>query len=888
MFGWFFTTPKKAARNSTALNSPHFSGTGAEAAGRSIELALQHHQSGRLSEAEALYRKSLTMDAENIDALHFLGVIAYQRGDHLRASELISAALSHNASNASAHNNLGNVLEAQGRRIEALDSYLSALALQPNYVDALCNLGATFRGLGKLEKAAACYRRALSITPDLPTAHANLEKVLQDQEKQSQAIPRNETTLESADVDIHISLGKQFRASGELDKAVAHCQRALSLAPDSPSASYALGNALKDQGKRSEAIACYRKALALEPEFPDAYVNLGKALQEQDQVDEAIACYREALSLQPEIPEALFNLGNAYRDRGGLDEAVACYERAIAVAPDLSEVHVNLGNVILQQGRPNEALACFRKALALEPEMIEARYNVGIASHQVGDFPSAKAALAKYLRTNPDDQTALVTLADTHRNLNELDEARNCYERVLEICPTAAEAHNGLANVFRNQARHLDAIKHYELAIQHHGNPVVAFQNLLFCMMCMDNFSAQEIYNKHREFAERFERPLLPFQGPHRNEPDPNRRLRVGYVSPDFRANIVAHYVEPILNNHDRTEFEIVCYFTGFVHDSLTGRISSLFDQWHDVHALSDDEIARLIRVHQIDLLVDLCGHAPGNRILVFARKPAPVQISYLDYSTTTGLSSMDYRLTTEYCDPSNASERYYSEKLYRLNNTYWTYNPSVQLPISTLPLKSNGYVTFGCFNLYYRVTTEVLGVWSRLLQSVPASRLVVVGVSAGSTQAALFEILAQAGIAAERISVHNVLSYAKYQELMGTVDIGLAPFPYNGATTMLDCLWNGLPVVAKKGGETFYSRMGCSILSELGLSKLVASDLDEYIRIAAELASNVQELYRLRQCLRQKLEQSPMRDFPEFTRGLEFGYRSMWKQWCAAQRLKV
>src|SRR5712691_10277612 len=888
MFGWLFKTPKKAARNSTAFDSPHFSETSAETAGRSIELALQHHQSGRLSEAEALYRRALTMDAENIDALHFLGVIAYQRGDHLRAAELISGALSHNASNASAHNNLGNVLQAQGKSIEALGSYLSALALQPDYVDALCNLGATFLGLGKLEKAAACYRRALAIAPDLSTAHANLEKVLQDQEQQSQAIARGETTLESADVVIHISLANRFRASGQLDKAVAHCHRALSLAPDSPSAFYALGNALNHQGNRTEAIACYRKALVLKTDFPDAYVNLGNALQEQGQIDEAIACYQEALSLQPEIPEALFNLGNAYKDRDGLEKAVACYERALALAPDLSEVYVNLGNVILQQGRPNEALPCFRKALALEPEMIEARYNVGIASHRAGDFPSAKAALAKYLRMNPDDETALVTLADTHRNLNELNEAPNCYERLLEICPTAAEAHNGLANVFRNQARHWDAVKHYELAIQHHGNPVVAFQNLLFCMMCMDNFSAQEIYDKHREFAERFERPLLAFQSPHRNEPDPNRRLRVGYASPDFRANIVAHYVEPILNNHDRTRFEIVCYSTGFVRDSLTGRISSLFDQWHDVQSLSDDEIAGLIRVHQIDLLVDLCGHAPGNRILVFARKPATVQISYLDYSTTTGLSSMDYRLTTEYCDPSNASQQYYSEKLHRLSNTYWTYNPSVQLPISALPLKSNGYVTFGCFNLYYRVTTEVLRVWSRLLQSVPASRLVVVGVSAGSTQGALLEILAQAGIAAERISVYNVLSYAKYHELMGTVDIGLAPFPYNGATTMLDCLWNGLPVFARKGGETFYSRMGCSILSELGLSKLIASDVDEYIRIAAELASNVPELDRLRQCLRQKLEQSPMRDFPEFTRGLELAYRSMWKQWCAAQRLRV
>jgi predicted O-linked N-acetylglucosamine transferase (SPINDLY family) len=201
--------------------------------------------------------------------------------------------------------------------------------------------------------------------------------------------------------------------------------------------------------------------------------------------------------------------------------------------------------------------------------------------------------------------------------------------------------------------------------------------------------------------------------------------------------------------------------------------------------------------------------------------------------------------------------------------------------------MKSNGYVSFASFNLYYRITSEVLDLWSRLLSSVPDSRLVVVGVARGSTQAALLERMNRAGITHDRISMHSLVSYQEYNELMGTVDFALAPFPYNGATTMMDCLWNGLPVVAKQGGETFCSRLGCSVLAQMGLSKLIARDEDEYIRIAVESTSAVQKLADLRQSLRQRLEQSPMRDFAGFSRGLELAYRSMWKEWCASHQAK-
>lgn len=844
----------------------------------SIELALEHHRSGRLDEAEKAYREVLARDAHNVDALHFLGVLAYQRNDYPRAHELISRALSHNPANAAAHNNLGNVLNAQGKPDEALRCYVQALTLDPEYADALYNLAGVYERRGSTERAVGIYRRM----PGHAAARANLERLLRDQEREARELLADQRDAQSADADTHISLGRRLKARGAGDKAQAHFEKALALAPDSAAAHYYAGNARVDAGRWDEAIACYRKALGLKPDFADAWINLGIALHCCGRLDEALEAFRQALSLQPGVADAHFNLGNAHNERGELDQAAACYGRALQLAPDFVAAYVNLGNVMLRQGRPQDAVALFHTALALEPAMTETLYHLGMASHRAGLFAAAKAALTKFLALSPGNPAALAMLADTHRNLNELDAARACYEAALAREPAAAQTHNGLANVLRNQARHESAIAHYELAIRNDAQPLVAFQNLLFCMMCMGSYSARDVYQKHREFAQRFERPLLALQRAHANPPDPDRRLRLGYVSPDFRSNVVTHYVEPILRNHDRAGFEVRCYSTGAIRDELTGLVSSIADHWHDVHALSDDAIAELIRSHGIDVLVDLCGHGPGNRILVFARKPAPVQVSYLDYSATTGLESIDYRITTEYCDPTGRAEQYYSEKLYRLPRTFWTYNPSVRLPGSPLPMKANGYVTFGSFNLYYRITREVLDVWARVLQRVANSRLLIVGVAQGSTQEALLDAFGRAGIARERILAHDVVPYEKYNQLMRATDIALAPFPYNGATTMLDCLWNGLPVIALQGADTFYSRMGCSLLVEVGLSRLIGSDADDYVRVAAALAGNPAELEALRAGLRQKVEQSAMRDFRGFTRALESAYRTMWKEWCA------
>jgi predicted O-linked N-acetylglucosamine transferase (SPINDLY family) len=594
-------------------------------------------------------------------------------------------------------------------------------------------------------------------------------------------------------------------------------------------------------------------------------VTLGLQQHAAGRLDEAEALYRQALAQDPESVDALHFLGVIALQRGTPARAVELISQALARNAANAPAHNNLGLALVAQGRKTEAVNAYLAALVLQPDYADVLANLHAA---LEDFHH---------------RDALWLLGETHNRRNELDQAADCMQRILAEDPADASAHNLLANIRRNQARHREAIEHYELAIRHDPNPAVAFQNLLFCMMCSGGFSAADLHARHREFARRFEQPLLPSKPRFGNTRDPGRRLKIGYVSPDFRANVVGHYMQPVLEHHDRARFETYCYFLGAARDDVSERLRSLADQWHDVHPLGDGELAALVRGHGIDVLVDLCGHGPGNRILAFARKPAPVQVSYLDYSASTGLSSIDYRLTTEYCDPSGTSEQYYSEKLQRLPGAYWTYNPALRLPVTTLPMLANRCVTFGSFNLYYRITDEVLDAWSRLLAAIPGSRLVIVSVAAGSTQAALLERMGRAGIAHDRVSMHGVVSYPKYHELIATTDIALAPWPYNGATTVMDCLWNGVPVVSRAGGETFSTRLGCSVLAATGLPELIAADESGYLRIASELAGDATRLAGLRQTLRHRLEQSPLRDFRGFTRNLESAYRSMWQAWCAA-----
>jgi predicted O-linked N-acetylglucosamine transferase (SPINDLY family) len=356
--------------------------------------------------------------------------------------------------------------------------------------------------------------------------------------------------------------------------------------------------------------------------------------------------------------------------------------------------------------------------------------------------------------------------------------------------------------------------------------------------------------------------------------------LRIGYVSADFRIHVASFFTAPLLSQHDHRQFEIFCYANVAHPDELTDRLRSCADGWRSIVALSDQQVADLVRSDQIDILVDLAMHTAGNRLLVFARKPAPVQVTWLAYPGTTGLSAIDYRLTDPYFDPPRLFDDCYSEESFRLPDTFWCYSPLAETPpVNALPALQNGSITFGCLNHFCKINDGVLALWAQVLQAVPQSRLLLL-TPRGQARERVLAKLAPAGIAASRLEFADRQPRREYLQQYQRIDLALDPFPCNGGTTTLDAFWMGVPTVTLVG-KTVVGRAGWSQLCNLGLQELAAQTPEQYVARAAQLAGDLPRLQELRATLRQRMQQSPLMDAPRFARGVEQAYREMWRRWC-------
>jgi protein O-GlcNAc transferase len=377
---------------------------------------------------------------------------------------------------------------------------------------------------------------------------------------------------------------------------------------------------------------------------------------------------------------------------------------------------------------------------------------------------------------------------------------------------------------------------------------------------------------------------LQQFIQPHANERDPERRLRIGYVSPDFREHVVGRFLLPLLTSHDKRAVEVFAYAHVPRPDALTESLRACTDSWRSIVGLSDAQAADLIRQDRIDILVDLTMHMDRNRLLVFARKPAPIQATYLAYCASTGLETMDYRLSDPYLDPPGMDESVYSERTIRLPETYWCYQPASETPeVSPLPALERGYVTFGCLNNFCKVSEPTLAAWAKLLRAVPRSQLLL-HAHAGSHRLRVQGFLEHEGLEPARVRFTGIVPLREYFQLYHRIDIALDTFPYGGGTTTCDALWMGVPVVSLVG-PTAVGRGGLSILSNVGLPELVGGKEEDYVRIGREWAGDLPRLSHLRSTLRQRMASSPLMDGPHLARNVEAAYRQMWRTWCATAR---
>ncbi len=851
---------------------------------QALRVAVQHQQAGQLPQAESLYRQILAQQPNHVDALHLLGVIAAQVGRNDVAVDLIGRAIALDPNSPAAHNNFGNALRATGQLDRAIVAYRQAIALQSGCAEAHHNLGVTLRHKGQFNEAIAACRQAVALKPNYPDAWCNLGIALADKGRPNEATAayRQAIAFKPDYAEAHSNLGNALKDLGQLDEAIAAYRQAIALKPNYPEAHSNLGNALAENGRIDESIAACRQAIALKSDLPEAYINLGNALTEKGAIEEAIAAYHQALALTPNSPNAHSNLGNVLRDAGQLDEAIAACRQAIALKPDFPEAYVNLANALRETGHLDEAIAACQQTLALAPNSPKAYSNLGNILRDAGQLDASIAACRQAIALKPNLPEAHVNLGLTLGNKGQLDESLAASQRAIALKPNCPEAYNNLGNTLKDLGQLEAAIAAYRQAIARRPNFANAHSNLVLAMHYHPAYDAQAIAEEHRRWNLQHAEPLKQYLRPHSNSRDPDRRLRIGYVSPDFREHPVGRFLLPVLTHHDKNQFEVFAYSQVLVPDAMTFRLRSYADGWRSTVGLSDAQVADLIRQDRIDILVDLAGHTAHNRLLVFARKPAPIQVTWLGYPDTTGLNTIDYRLTDAYADPPGTTDALCTEQLVRLPQTAWCFDPPDSRPVP--PRAHSAAITFGSFNNFAKVTEAMLRTWGRLLQALPEARLLIKASSLAdaTVQQRVRQIMREAGVAPNRVELRGWdNTYQEHLASYAAVDIVLDTFPYHGTTTTCEALWMGIPVITL-AGQTHVSRVGVSLLHNVGLPELVARSEAEYLRIACELANHLPRLRELRSTLRQRMEQSRLMDAPRFTRDIEAAYAQMWRGWCA------
>lgn len=638
--------------------------------------------------------------------------------------------------------------------------------------------------------------------------------------------------------------------AGRLAEAAAYYRQVLSDHPEQADALHYLGVLEHQAGDNPGALKLLRRSVELRPDSAEFRNNLASVLVELRCLDEAVDTYRSALKIKPDYPEPHNNLGALLTDRGNLDQAETSLQTAIRINPRYAEAHYNLAKLQLCRNRPEDAVASNQMAVRLRPDYAEAHNNLG----------------------------------DALRMLGRDEEAAAAFDRALEIDPGLAEAHSNAGAILKEKGRIADAVAAFRKALEINPDFAGAHSNLILCMNSDPNFSAENILAESYLWDSRHAAPLLAGARSYRNDPDPRRRLRVGYVSPDFRAHSVSHFLEPVMAAHDGGGIEIFCYAEVASPDDMTARYQTLADHWRSTIGKSDHEIADLVRADGIDILVDLAGHTAGNRLLVFAERPAPVQVTYLGYPGTTGMAAMDYRITDAWADPTPRSEAHYVETLIRLPGGFLCYGPRDDAPVvADPPARAAGHITFGSFNNFSKITAAVVDAWAGILRAVPNSRLILKSSSlnlaeAGDRLQALFD---NHGIERWRVEILGRMpSMEEHLGLYGKVDIGLDPFPYNGTATTCEALWMGVPVITL-AGDRHAARVGTSLLSRIGLDELIATGTEDYVDRAVILANDLDHLAALRAGMRPRMVASSLIVAAAFTREMETAYREVWRKWC-------
>ena len=708
--------------------------------------------------------------------------------------------------------------------------------------------GTVLQRQGRLEEALAAYDRAVSLKPDYAEAHAGRGAALLQQKRLEEAL-------------------------GAFDQALCH-------EPDAPELHFHRGVILHRQGLLEEALAAYDRAVLLKPDYAEAHAGRGAIRFQQGQLEDALAACDQALQSRPNVSELHFSRGRVLRRLARAGEALAAYEQALHLQPDYAEAHFARGVLLQEQGRLAEALEAYERARRIKPDWALAHINCGVMLQAHRRLEEALATQDQALRIQPDHPLAHLNRGVALLQLGRSTEALTAFEAALRIKPDLAQAHNNRGRILQDQGRFSEAEAAYQEALAVAPTYAAAYSNYLFCLNYDPAQDDAALAAAHRLWGERRGRRPDAF-GTYGNPADPDRPLKVGLVSADFGRHPVGFFLQPLLASANPQQLRFVCYSGRILDDALTEQLKAHVPSWRSTLGLSDLELATAVRDDCIDILIDLAGHTAGHRLGCFALRPAPVQIHWAGYCHS--VPCMDYSLWDPIQVPEG-DERWFVEPVIRLPDVRWCYGPPDYAPqVAEPPVRERGYITFGSFNNLAKVNAEVLALWARVLQEVPESRLLLSWPTLADAQEAgrLGDLCQALGIPAERLELRRGgPDHAEVLGEYGDVDVALDPFPFSGCLTTCEALWMGVPVVTLPRTRPV-SRQTQAFLSALGRTEWVAQDEEDYVRIAADLASDPARLAMLRRGQRVRMAASPVCDGRRFAQHFQKALRSIWRRWC-------
>ena len=759
-----------------------------------------------------------------------------------------------------------------------------------------------FRG-GRVDEAARRCRTLLARRPNHAGAAHLLGVIHQHRGEHEQAVEflGRVTAQNNASALVHVDLGNSLDALGRSKEATACYARALSIDGKCGAAYVNLANAYQRSNRLVEAIDVYRQALGIDPGQPRVHSNLGNALRLAGQFDQAIAACKRAIELDPSYAGAHVNLGAAVQAQGRDQDAAEHYKRAVALDERNSQALSNLGMVHQARGRLREAQRCYRSALDADPRCIDAIHNLGLTLRATGRMKAAESLFRRGLELDPNRIELHNALGNLYKRTGALDRAVRCYRRALELDGNSAETISNLGTAYLNLGRFNRAVACCRKAMALKPSWAGAASNLLFARNYDGRLTPPQMVAEHRRWARMYTYAIRADTA-HGNDPAPHRALRVGYVSPDFRRHPVAFFMLPILNHHDPRRVLTYGYAELEAPDAVSRKIRGLCHAWRPTRRLDDERVAQMVRDDRIDILVDLAGHTANNRLLVFAHKPAPVQVTWLGYPNTSGMEQIDYRLSDEVADPPGACTGGPERLVYLEQGVCCFTAPHPagskrdaepapgQRSTGSLPARRAGHVTFGSLNNGTKLNRGVIDLWCRVLGACPTARLLLLRDDLrGSLRMRIARQLHEGGVTPDRFDLHHRLPAAgrtgrrSHLDAYDLIDIALDCFPWNGHATTCEALWMGVPVVTL-AGDRYAGRMAASVLHRIGRDDLVATDPDAYVRIACDLANDLERLSQWRSSLRPSMQAAPLCDGAVFTAGLEEAYRQMWVKWCGGK----